>query len=96
MFEQVLAGAVLAVCAVLLLRLVVGAPRRYRFDMAVRRGWQACVRLVRQPGEQRKRQREAAAQAEELIRRVRRDVEREGNVIRPKQFRDSKLPRKPH
>lgn len=96
MFEQVLAGLALAICGLLLLRLVVGAPRRYRFDMAVRRSGQWCVRQVRRPFEHRKQRRAAAQQAEELIRRVRRDVEREGNVIRPRQFRDSKLPRKPH
>lgn len=96
MFEQVLAGLVLAVCVLLLLRLTLNAPRRYRIDSALRRGWLWCGRQIKRPGQHRARKRAAAAQAEELIRRVRREVERDGNVIRPRQFRGSREPRKPH
>ena len=95
MIEQVLAGLGLAVCVLLLLRLTLNAPRRYRVDSALRRGWQAGLRLARRPREVRAQKRAAAAQAEELIRRVRREVERDGNVIRPRQFRGSREPREP-
>lgn len=95
MIEQVLAGLVLAVCVLLLLRLTLNAPRRYRIDSALRRAWQWCGQQLRRPGQHRARKRAAAAQAEELIRRVRREVEREGNVIRPRQFRGTREPREP-
>jgi hypothetical protein len=95
MIEQVLAGLVLVVCVLLLLRLTLNAPRRYRIDSALRRAGRWCVQLVKWPGQHRARKRAAAAQAEELIRRVRREVEREGNVIRPRQFRGSREPREP-
>ena len=46
MGEQILAGLAVAVCAVLLLRLCVGERLRYRFDLAVRRAWNACRRVA--------------------------------------------------
>lgn len=90
MFERVLAAIVLAVCAVLLVRLLLGAPRRYRFDMAMRRAW-APVRRGglwvwnwRAARRDAQRAREAAAEA---IERARNRGDWDGNVYTPKSFR---------
>ncbi len=93
MGEQMLAGLVVAVCAVLLVRLCVGERLRLRFDMAVRRGWVACRRFALRVWHWRSARRHAARVAEEAIERARRGVERDGNVYKPKSFRG---PRKPH
>lgn len=97
LIDGVLAGIALAVCVVLLLRLVVGARRRDRFDAAARRTWRAsrqrAVALWRWPGQRRA----AARAADEIIRRAaRRDADQDGNVIRPKAFHEGRGPRKPH
>lgn len=116
MIEHVLAGIGLAMCALLLLRMIVGERRRQRADAAVQRLW---ARLTQSWAARRRRalktkqrrgearvEADAARQAEELIRRVKRGVDRqadrEGNVIRPRAFRQSRNdrerdePRKPH
>ncbi len=90
MIERVFAGIVLAVCVVLLLRLLMSVPRRYRFDMALRRvalrlrhaalsiwHWRAARRDAQ-------RAREAA---DEAIRRARDRGDWDGNVYTPKSFR---------
>ncbi|AKJ31544.1 hypothetical protein [Caldimonas brevitalea] len=94
MIEKLLAWGVLAVCVVLLVRLMLGAARRARFDAAVRSGADAgrrWLRSLRRPGERRRSRAEAERIAEEAIRRAR--GEWDGNVYRPKSF---KRPRKPH
>jgi hypothetical protein len=94
MIEAVFAGATLAVCVVLLMRLMFGQRRRQRFDAAVRRAWVACRRFALRTVRWRSSRREAAAAADDAIRRARgAPVERDGNVIRPRSFRG---PRKPH
>lgn len=93
MGEQILAGLAVAVCAVLLLRLCVGERLRFRFDLAVRRAWNACRRVALRLWHWRSSRRSAARIAEEAIERARRGVERDGNVYKPKSFR---RPRKPH
>lgn len=102
---QVLAGAVLAVCIALLLRMVVGARLRHRIDAVLLGAWQ---RLRRRPrsgkpvaparGADAK---EAARVAEEAIRRAARRGRWEGNVYKPDAFRppaadDKTDRRKPH
>ena len=93
MVETVFAGLTLAVCVVLLLRLMLGHRRQQRFDAAVRRAWAACRRVALRTFRWRSSRREAAAAAEDAIRRARGSVQRDGNVIRPRSFRG---PRKPH
>jgi hypothetical protein len=90
MFEQAFAAIALAVCAVLLLRLTMSVPRRYRFDAALRR---VGLRL-RRAGQRvwrwraaRRDAREARAVAEEAIRRARDRGSWDGNVYKPKSFR---------
>lgn len=90
MVERVFAAIVLAVCALLLVRLVIGARRRQRIDAALRRVASAARHIVAAT-----RQRQTAAQAakvaDEVIRRARDGGEWEGNVYKPKSF--SKPPR---
>lgn len=92
--ESLLAGGVLAVCVLLLLRLLLGVPRRARIDAAMARAANGVrrrvLRLWRLPAQRRA----AAREADEAIRRAARtEARREGNVIRPEAFRE---PRKPH
>ncbi len=95
MFEQGLAGLTLAVCALLLLRLVIGERRRYRFDAAARRLWftlrrfgLSLQRKLLSLGHWRASRRQAAHAAEEAIRRARSaDGSWDGNVYKPKSFR---------
>ncbi len=106
--EQALAGVVLAVCLVLLVRLVIGPARRYRFDRQMRRGFRpvtraasavraSCLRVWQTVFLRRARERAAAREAAEAIERARRrrveDGDWEGNVYTPKSFR---RPKKPH
>jgi len=93
MIEKLFAGFVAAACLVLLLRLAVGARRRQRLDAVARRAWGTGRRRVLWVWHWRARRSAARRAAEEAIARARRDVQREGNVYRPKSFRD---PRKPH
>jgi hypothetical protein len=91
--EKILAGIVLAACAVMLVRLMLGERRRYRFDAAMRRAYAACRRSVMSIPRWRAKKRDAARAAEEAIKRAREATERDGNVYKPKSFRG---PRKPH
>lgn len=93
MIEKVLAGIALAVCAVLLLRMVLPERQRWRLDAAWQQWAQSSRRLARRVWFWRSHRRAAAREAEEAIRRAQRNVERDGNVIRPDAF---KGPRKPH
>jgi hypothetical protein len=91
--ETILAGVVLAACAVMLVRLMLGERRRWRFDATVLRAYEACKRRVRSIARWRATRRDAARAADEAIRRARKTTERDGNVYKPKSFRG---PRKPH
>ncbi len=96
MLEHVAGALTLAVCAVLLVRLVLDRRRQQRFDAALRQAWARARRALRRALHWRTSRREAAAAAEAAeaaIRRARMASSRSGNVIRPKRFRG---PRKPH
>jgi len=116
MIEHVLAGIGLGVCLLLMLRMAVGERRRRLADAAMRRHWSRLgqfwtarrrrVRKLRQQRHEARVEADAAREADELIRRVKRDVDRDadrdGNVIRPHAFRQRRgdrtqdQPRKPH
>lgn len=88
MIERVFAAIVLAACTALLLRLVIGARRRQRFDAVARRGALALRRFALSAWHWRSSRREAAKAAEEAIRRARgADGTWDGNVYKPKSFR---------
>jgi len=86
--EKIFAAIVVAVCVLLLLRMLLRPRRRARVDAAVRRNgvlWRDRVsRAVAWPAAEARARREA----KEAIRRARRSaIERDGNVIRPKAFK---------
>ena len=88
MIERVFAAIVLAACAMLMLRLVIGTRRRQRFDAAARRIGSTLRRRARAAWHWRSSRREAAKAAEEAIRRARgADGTWDGNVYKPKSFR---------
>jgi hypothetical protein len=92
--EKVFAGIALAVCGVLLLRMLLPEAHRVRLDAAWQRALQGSRMWARRAWFWRKHRQRAAREAEEAIRRAQRSVvERDGNVIRPDAF---KGPRKPH
>lgn len=86
MVEKWFAGALLAVCVVMLLRLCLGPRLRPGFDQAARSAWRAPMMLVHRV--------RAARGAAEAIRRAKSPGEWDGNVYTPKSF--NKRPRKPH
>jgi len=92
-FDQFLGAVALAICLVLLVRLMLGPRRQQRFDAAARRTWSGCRRAVRRAVRWPSARRDAAAAAEDAIRRARGANGRGGKVIRPRSFRG---PRKPH
>lgn len=102
MLQESFALLVATVCLVLLVRLVLPERHRWRLDAWAQRTWRACRDGLRQAWHWRSSRKEAARIAEEAIRRARNGVERDGNVFRPKAFkqtrdsRDSGEPRKPH
>ncbi len=90
MFERVFAAIVLAICMVLLLRLTMGVPRRYRFDMALRRTGLALRRAALQAWHWRAARREAQRAREAADAAIQRARDRgawDGNVYTPKSFR---------
>jgi hypothetical protein len=91
--ENVLAGLVLCVCGVLLVRLALGSYQRQRLDAAVARRFHASRHAVQEAWRWRGAKRRAVREADDLIRRARHKARREGNVIHPESF---ETPRKPH
>ena len=83
MIEKWLAGAGLLVCVAYLLGMLLGERRRARLQAGLRRfaAWPKTRRAARR-------------EAERAIERARRNVEREGNVYRPKSF-DRRPPDEP-
>ncbi|HZT55818.1 MAG TPA: hypothetical protein VFA35_06305, partial [Burkholderiaceae bacterium] len=86
----VFAVIALAACLVLLLRLVLGAPRRRRFDATVRRaalGLRRRGHAIWHWREARRDAERARREADEAIRRARDRGAWDGNVYTPKSFR---------
>jgi DNA primase large subunit len=92
MIEKVFAGLVLAACAVMGVRLLLGDARRWRFDAFVRRSWRSARRTVVGPVRWWHYRRVSARAAEDVIRRARNRVDRDGNVYTPKNFGKDKKP----
>ncbi|HZE92229.1 MAG TPA: hypothetical protein VE029_11075 [Rhizobacter sp.] len=93
MIEMVLSAVTLALCVLLLLRLALGRRRRQRLDDAAYRAWWRLRRIGHRMLHWRASRKEAARAAEAAIRRARDGVQRDGNVYKPRSFRE---PRKPH
>ena len=90
MIEPLLAGATLALCVALLVRLMLGARRRQRFDAALVRFWRTSRRHALHLWHWRARRQAARQAAAEAIRRASSgswDGTRDGNVYKPRSFR---------
>ena len=103
MIETVFPAIVLAVCAVLLVRLLIGERRRWRFDAALWRAARPVQRMWRSARRwyaTRRATANAVKVAKEVIRRAREGArdgsdgkpraegEWDGNVYRPKSFKN--------
>ena len=90
MVEKVFAALVLAVCVLLFARLLMGERRRWRFDATFRNAAQSLRRTAsatRAAWRLRGARRSSKKAADEVIRRARDGVTRDGNVYRPKSFK---------
>ena len=90
MIESLFAAVVLAVCAVLLVRLLIGARRRQRFDSALRRAadsLRCTAASLRRWRASRRDAERAARAADAAIQRARGRGEWDGNVYTAKTFR---------
>ena len=86
---------VVAVCVLMLIRLVLPAPKRARLDQGVRQLPKVLSRRWHTLRHGRRRRVDAERLARDAIERARKTtVERDGNVIKPDAF--NKGPRKPH
>jgi hypothetical protein len=91
--DKISAAVMLALCGVMLVRLLIGERRRRAFDARGAVAWAGLARQCRRAARWWPNRRYAAEAARDAIRRASADVPREGNVYRPGAFRG---PRKPH
>ena len=87
MIEKLFAAVVLAVCLVLMVRLLLGARLRLKFDATARRSWYRIRGWSLSIYHWRSSRKDAARVAEEAIRRAREGGTWEGNVYKPKSFK---------
>lgn len=95
MVEKILAAIVLLVCALLLVRLVIGERRRWRYDAFWRRLWAGTRIRALRVWHWRAASRKARRDADEAIRRAR-GGEWDGNVYKPKSFQGKRDKRNLH
>lgn len=93
MIELIFAGIALTVCVALLLRMALPGHLRQRVDELWRLAAQLGRLLAHRAWFWIRYRKRAAREAEEAIQRAQHKVKRDGNVIRPDDF---KGPRKPH
>lgn len=91
--ERLLAGLVVLVCVAMLVRMALRERTRQRVDWQAQRAWSGLRRGALHVWHWRDRRRRARREADAAIRRARTDAERDGNLIRPKAFKE---PKKPH
>jgi hypothetical protein len=84
--DNILPGLTLAICLVLLVRMSLSAPLRYRFDAAMQRVYWALRHRTLLLWNWRSSRQAAAKATEEAIRRARTSGERDGKVYRPDAF----------
>ena len=87
MFEKTFAAVILVICVVLMMRLLIGERRRYRFDAFMRRSWLRTRSAALSAYHWRSSRKNAARTAEEAISRARDGGSWEGNVYKPKSFK---------
>jgi hypothetical protein len=93
MMDKISAAVILAICLVMLARLLMSERRRHAFDTRALHVWTGLAGQCRRALRWGSNRRYAAAAARDAIRRARAEVPRDGNVYRPESFRG---PRKPH
>lgn len=91
--DKLPAALTLAVCIVLLVRMMLGPALRRRIDRVGASAWNGLRARALYLWHWRESRRRAEREAEQAIQRARRRLEREGNVYRPDAFQE---PRKPH
>jgi len=84
--EKIFAIAVLAICVVMMTRLLLGVRLRMKVDAFARRSWQGLRGGARSLLHRRSSRKSAEQLAEEAIRRARGEGSWEGNVYKPKSF----------
>lgn len=91
MAEKTLAALTVFVCAVLLLRLCLGARLRARADAAARRVWLRMQKFAKRLWHWKASRQEAQQAADAAIKRAQRKAasafERDGNVYKPEAFK---------
>lgn len=88
MIEKIFAAVMLAVCMLLLARMLLGETRRDRLDAMLRHAGALWHRRIRGAAAWPAAHARARREAEEAIRRASRSTsDRDGNVIRPKAFK---------
>ena len=96
MLELIFAGLGLAVCAALLVRMVLPERQRWWVDHHAQRLWQGLQAGAQRGWHWRGHRRTATREADAAIRRARGEATRDGNVIRPKSFDKARKPDKLH
>lgn len=87
MIEKSFAIAVLAICVVMMARLLLGVRLRMKVDAFARRTWQGIRGGANSLVHRRSSRKTAEQLAEEAIRRARGEGSWEGNVYKPKSFK---------
>ena len=90
--EKIFAIAVLAICVVMMARLLLGVRLRMKLDAFARRTWLGLRGGASSIAKRRSSSKTAEQLAEEAIRRARGEGRWEGNVYKPKSF-DKRPPR---
>jgi hypothetical protein len=86
MIEKIFAAVVLAVCIVMMVRLLLSVRLRLKFDTTARRSWYRMRGWALSIYHWRSSRKNAAQAAEDAIRRAREGGTWEGNVYKPKSF----------
>ncbi|MDE2000378.1 MAG: hypothetical protein KGI52_15790 [Burkholderiales bacterium] len=85
--EKIVAALTALACLVMLLRLALGARRTASFDRAVLGLWEQVRRSVMRWIRRIKHGKQARKATQEVLQRVRKAAERDGNVITPHAFK---------
>lgn len=85
--EKTVAWLIAIACIAMLLRMALGAQRRQKLDRMVLDFWQTAKRRTARMYRRQATKKEARKATQEILQRMRRPVERHGNVISPKAFK---------
>lgn len=94
--EKIVAALTALACVVMLLRLALGARRTASFDRAARNLWEQARRTATRFVRRLKHRKQARKATQEVLQRMRKAAERDGNVITPHAFKKPGSPQRPH